>query len=551
MKKQILSVLLCLCMAVCLLPAAVLAASDLLLTNGDVETGDGTGWNPTNTVTVEKDAAAHTGTYGLHFNRGTDAGQNWGTFIDQTAKVEAGTYYQLSFWMKNVAAYDVGKTNVIYFKNGSGTDSLDPFWFNDSGNDWIQKTYVIKTPADCTSLDIVLKATDASIYLDDMVLQKMKISFDGYLYNGDFETGSPLLWMVNNDSFVEKAAAKDGDYGLHLKGGEWAGMYQTITVKPSTEYMVTFDAKALTADQIGMLYAKNVTDGKDEEMAKIEFKSSTTKWTPQTLYFTTRADITAVNILFFAQGAEKYIDNVVVKPSDALIKNGLFETGDAANWIISASTPHSVSADGAHSGGYGLLLSRPDLSNTGDDWGLFAYQEVDVEPDTDYQLSFWMKNYSAAVAGKNGAVYSVNMNDTDTTTNSKAFWFNDGETDWVQKKWEFHIPVGCTKMQFFFRPVNGAFYVDDIVLNKMIHYSVTGALTNLAMTGESSVALGTDYTAVLTPDAGFVLPDSIAVTVGGTTLTGGYTYDSATGALTVDAAVITGDVEITASGAAD
>jgi C1A family cysteine protease len=82
-------------------------------------------------------------------------------------------------------------------------------------------------------------------------------------------------------------------------------------------------------------------------------------------------------------------------------------------------------------------------------------------------------------------------------------------------------------------------------------YTVTESLTNITSNGAAYVRCNdefNDYTAVLTPGSGYVLPASVTVTEGGTTLTAGvdYTYNSATGALSVPG--VAGNLVITAVG---
>lgn len=80
-------------------------------------------------------------------------------------------------------------------------------------------------------------------------------------------------------------------------------------------------------------------------------------------------------------------------------------------------------------------------------------------------------------------------------------------------------------------------------------YSVTYTLTNLTATNQpTSVNKNAALSATLTAASGYKLPDTITVTMGGTTLESGtgYTYNSATGAVGITS--VTGDVVITASG---
>lgn len=70
------------------------------------------------------------------------------------------------------------------------------------------------------------------------------------------------------------------------------------------------------------------------------------------------------------------------------------------------------------------------------------------------------------------------------------------------------------------------------------------ALQNITFTGETVANNKDAYTATLTPAEHFALPETLTVTVGGTALTEGYTYDPATGTLTIEADYITGDIAI-------
>lgn len=85
-------------------------------------------------------------------------------------------------------------------------------------------------------------------------------------------------------------------------------------------------------------------------------------------------------------------------------------------------------------------------------------------------------------------------------------------------------------------------------------YAITNTLTNITSDNTSIYRLSsdttTDYIATLSADTNYTLPASITVNIDGTPLTAGtgYTYDSTSGVLTIYAASIIGDIEITAAG---
>ena len=83
-------------------------------------------------------------------------------------------------------------------------------------------------------------------------------------------------------------------------------------------------------------------------------------------------------------------------------------------------------------------------------------------------------------------------------------------------------------------------------------HSVSFSLSKVTTSGSSTATSGSDYSATLTASTGYSLPSSIIVKRGSTTLTSGthYSYDSSTGALTVNGTSVTGNITISATGVA-
>ena len=76
--------------------------------------------------------------------------------------------------------------------------------------------------------------------------------------------------------------------------------------------------------------------------------------------------------------------------------------------------------------------------------------------------------------------------------------------------------------------------------------SVSSKLTNLTFKGVSTANYSRDYSATLTAAAGYHLPSSVSVKVGGSAITKGYTYSN--GKIIIDGKSIKGDIVITADG---
>lgn len=78
-------------------------------------------------------------------------------------------------------------------------------------------------------------------------------------------------------------------------------------------------------------------------------------------------------------------------------------------------------------------------------------------------------------------------------------------------------------------------------------YTVTNSCTNISFSGTSATS-GQAFSTTLKPATGYKLPDSITVTVGGTKLgSSDYSYDKSSGALTINASKVTGNITITGS----
>ena len=81
--------------------------------------------------------------------------------------------------------------------------------------------------------------------------------------------------------------------------------------------------------------------------------------------------------------------------------------------------------------------------------------------------------------------------------------------------------------------------------------SVTSKLGKLTFTGNAKAVYGTDYSATITAATGYNLPSAVTVKIGGTAASGSaYTYNKATGKITIKGSQIKGDIIVEANGVA-
>lgn len=128
----------------------------------------------------------------------------------------------------------------------------------------------------------------------------------------------------------------------------------------------------------------------------------------------------------------------------------------------------------------------------------------------------------------------------------------------------FTIPNVAQNGIISFAGVDNCTVVDEAGNSNTVSYSgspqtiqyykamtVTNSISKLEFDGGGSANFGTDYTAVLIPSTGYILPQSITVRVGGSVLSSSaYTYSEQTGEVKIYGSYITGDIVINATGKA-
>ena len=266
---------------------------DGLLQNGDFETGALDNWyGSVNTAVVDDPTGAGQGKV-LQANETKQV-----NFISQSADITAGDKYVLSF---KVYGYASVTNSAFFLRLGSpsytsyvlndithtlaGTVNVSDTWttqirmnMNDKVGAW-QTVTVPFTALRDGSIQIAIynyRANAGQYYFDDFVLRKSQN--DGYIYNGNFETGyNKDSWKLYQQTTMDTASARSGAYGLHTlyPAGSWSGIAaQTISnLEVGKTYGVKFWYKAI---QGGVNV--NVQDSGSNKIANLGWNNKTS-WT--------------------------------------------------------------------------------------------------------------------------------------------------------------------------------------------------------------------------------------------------------------------------------
>ena len=426
-----------------------------LIENGDFETGDKTGWN-CNSGTSAIVTDAHSGSYALQL---TNPSQ-WGEAAVRTIGIKPNTQYEVSWWSKRVSG--TGAFNLIVCQTVSPWANFERLsgenWMNKAASaGWVQNTCVYNSGENTQMLlKFTSEATNAgSILIDDVVVEELKEpSFDGYIYNGDFETGKSSGWDLLQQSAITEGAACNGQYGLNLLGnGGWGGMAdQIITTEPGQNYTLFAYLKTNAAGS-NIQIKDRATDAK---LASTWYNK--TDWRLVQLSFIATSNETRVTFSGGGTGVAEnvYVDDIFIVPTKAMntdgyLFNGDFESGSLTGWTTHQQTVLSNKA--AYEGGAGIIMK-------GTGWGGTANQTFAVDKGTNYKLSFWYKPIS------NGLNVQV-LNAEDSSKITSQYIGTSNGADWILFEKTFNTGY-CKKVTLNFCGSGSStpdeMYVDNITI---------------------------------------------------------------------------------------
>ena len=415
--------------------------------NGDFEAGSLTGWSA-HQSTVISTAAAHSGSYGANLK----GNGGWGGMLNQDVPVVAGKSYEVSLWVKAVA----NGVNVQVKDGGASGNNMASKWFN--GTSWTQLTWTVIPTTDVICFNFCGGGNGIAedVYVDDIVISELKDpSFDGYIYNGDFETGKVAPWDVYSGTAASADAAYTGDYGLYCvnPNGGWGGTAnQSFTTEVGKTYVIWMYAKAIAKGQNIQI--------KDNGVDKASKWFTATEWTKLTFEYTAESTKGMINICGGGTGVNEavYFDDIVVfekqaTSNDGYIVNGTFDDGALTPWNnLWGSCPKAEVVFGGKDSTFALEIVSGE-------WKHVRQTNIAVEANTEYKISFYSKNV------KNMNLLVKDNADTANITN-KGIANSD---DWALTEITFNTGDNTAILVSFMGAAAEAYGTFDTVVMEKLH----------------------------------------------------------------------------------
>ena len=451
---------------------------DGYLYNGDFETGTASPWKLNSTSSIVE--GGHNGSsYAVRF----EAPNAWAYFYQKIA-IQPDTDYRVTFWVKRVAGTS---SHNIYVYDPSDSSNIRPGingtkqWFNYTSTDWVKHVFEFNSGT-LTNVGIYFKnskAEDVFLYDDIVVTELPKPSFDGYLYNGDFETGDASKWTMPSSASIVEGGHNGSGYAARLAasapGKQWEHFKQLITVEPNTDYRLSGWVKRVAGTGSHYLYTQGPNN---EKMTGINgtknwFTYMDDDWVYHKWEFNS-GEFTQVAVYMMISDSESVFlyDDISVKEIgnasfDGYISNGDFELGDPGIWSV--KTTMNVVNGGYNGSEFALRVAGSQWSS--------ASQIVNVEEHTDYRLSAWVKREAGT-----GAHY-LTARDTNSGSlpivNGTKQWFTYTGDEWVQHVYEFNSGSNSqVKIYIQIEDANSVFLYDNVTLEKLGTASFDGFITN-------------------------------------------------------------------------
>ena len=476
--RKLLAILATLAIMCTVLPLGTLfsaVADENVIENTNFDDGELHGWSSSSTISVEDGA--------LKF----ECTKDWANVYKYANGMKANTNYLYTFKAKA----NMNKNMNIKINDNWAKDTAKEIV--DLTTEW-QEFSVVVNSGDFSAAAILMfsanepASTGLVYYIDDIVIAEYageepevpaEPSNDGYIVNGDFETGDIAPWD-NLWGSCPKAevieGGKDSKYAVSIVSGQWKHVRQTgIAVEANTDYKITAWAK--DAKDMSLL----VKDGGDSKDLKNVGVNAGSEWTEFTAEFNT-GDYTSIIFSLMGASEDAYgiFDSIVMEKigggetpdepeepvADNILKNGDFTNG-IDGWSSSGGTVLAADNGALH-------------ADFNESWGFINAGTYNLKANTEYKLTFKAK----AING-GGVTPKMNKSDWSGTVVQQGMEFT---AEWAAYEWTFTTDDNTSLMLFFQSgcPADAGqeVWLDDVVLVEVIAEPEAPVVENILNNGD-------------------------------------------------------------------
>ena len=334
-------------------------------------------------------------------------------------------------------------------------------------------------------------------------------SFDGFIYNGDFETGAASGWNLGKSATIVAGGHDGSAYAMRFAGTAWANCNQTITVKPNTDYRISGWVKRVTGTGAHHFYAQNTSGQNCERLNGTQtwFTYTGDRWIQHVLDFNSGSS-TTLKLYISVEDPESVFlyDDILIQElgpdsGEGRISNGDFELGTSGGWMINGAT--TFYPGGRNGSDYAIRLMG--------DPGVSTRQFVRVKGMTDYRLTVCSKRSRGS--GRNKVF--VRRGDVDIEfANGADGIIAETEREWFEHVYEFNSGP-ATQITVFIQMLDtgASFYYDDVSLEEITAPDYSGVIKGDAdldgeLTAADSLLIGSHLAGETTlEDAAFYAAD--------------------------------------------
>ncbi len=386
----------------------------------------------------------------------------YGAYAYTTIDVVPNSDYTISFKLKVATA---GSANIfrMYTRetsdNSSGSTSYPQWNISDATTEWKSYSQTVNSQELSTMYITFAQGattdTGSTYYIDDIIVEgpdpadvapegNETPSNDGYITNGDFETGDLTGWTVTAADITWTEVA-NGNFSLQGTNTAKYGAFvkQTVTVEANTDYVLTFKAKLAATGGQPRFYIKDGAEAVTLNSSNYYFTGST-EWTTYQIAFNS-GEYTSL-VIYPAQGVNNggdvYYDDITMAVAEAGYA-GLYPEEMTSGADIRFMTYNVLVGQDTENGGYSwgsAIDGRPEKA-----FAMINYYKPDVIAFEEFSGEWYdaftaqMTNYAfgemtSADSQNNGKLYTclayntetVRLLSTDLFRNTVSRWGTQG-----------------------------------------------------------------------------------------------------------------------------